>query len=245
MHADHGRLTEQTDCESFEAHIFAIGVPRVNVNLATCHKVRSRLNTILQSVNFGVNNVQFATAYAAIKKSKKLRCMVTMPSGQGKSRVIAALIAIRVISKYTDNGFAIVFSSYLLKEVDRAKYERLATALGVAVVLVVYDPARSLDSQLPNRKCCVLIDEADMVLLDNAATLQNLHVFGLSATILAGGSSVEALFLKKFNFDVVDSNVPGYVSANDYYLCSLREYMSQSANYAKLVYLNSSQVAKF
>ena len=91
----------------------------------------------------------------------------------------------------------------------------------------------------------MLIDEADMVLLDNAATLQNLHVFGLSATILSGGSSVEKLFLEKFNFDVVDSNVPGYVSANDYYICSLREYMSQSTNYAKLVYLNSSQVAKF
>ena len=124
-----------------------------------------------------------------------------MPSGQGKSRVIACLIAIRAHEKtnYKQEGFTIVFSSKLLRDVDKAKYEFLATAFEANLKMIVYDPRYSLDSQVGGEKRCILIDEADMILLDNAAMLKNLHVYGLSATSL-GTTHTEKQFLTTFNF---------------------------------------------
>ena len=89
-----------------------------------------------------------------------------------------------------------------------------------------------------DKDSCVLIDEADTVLLDNAATLENRHVYGLSATTVSKESRLEYDFLEAHKFHCIDSKIDGYIdphtAANP---ASIREYMSMSANYAKLVYV--------
>ena len=57
--------------------------------------------------------------------------------------------------------------------------------------MIVYDPARLLEDQITNKKSIVIIDEADMVLLDNGAWCNNKIVYGLSATNISGGSETE------------------------------------------------------
>ena len=49
--------------------------------------------------------------------------------------------------------------------------------------MIVFNPKVLLDNQISDPKNCVLIDEADYILFDCAATLQNLTVYGLSATV--------------------------------------------------------------
>ena len=58
--------------------------------------------------------------------------MASIPSGNGKSRVIAACIALRH-EMNARSKFAIVFTSDMLKEVDEEKYKELAALLGIEV----------------------------------------------------------------------------------------------------------------
>ena len=71
--------------------------------------------------------------------------------------------------------------------------------------MIVFDKTRTLQSQLPNDKCVVLIDEADMIILDHAQPIANRYVFGFSATLLTGQDKVEEGFVKALNFDCMDS----------------------------------------
>ena len=57
----------------------------------------------------------------------------------------------------------------------------------------------------------VLIDEADTILLDHAATLPNKQVIGLSATVMTPELQVENKFLERCKFVFKDSKIPGYI----------------------------------
>ena len=109
---------------------------------------------------------------------------------------------------------------------------------------IVYNGSE-LDLQV-DPESCVLIDEADTVLLDNAATLQNKHVYGLSATVVSEDSRLEHDFLKAHGFHCIDSKIDGYIDLHTATMrASISEYMAMSTNYAKLVFVNGDATETF
>ena len=89
---------------------------------------QEKVNYDLGNINFVPNNSQFGCAVAALCDKRKPRSIISIPTGKGKSRVIAAVIALAVT--YDDEkAFTIVYSSELLKSVDCKKYELLAQLL--------------------------------------------------------------------------------------------------------------------
>ena len=56
----------------------------------------------------------------------------------GKSRIIAAVVALKYLYDKTQN-FNIVFTTELLRSVDEQKYTDMKTLLGMEVKMVVYN----------------------------------------------------------------------------------------------------------
>ena len=117
---------------------------------------------------------------AATYNPKRPRSFITVPSGMGKSRIIAAIVVLQNEFGGADK-FTIVFPNKLLKSVDEVKYQRLAHLMGATIDLVVASKETVLAGAV-NRESIVLVDEADRVLLDYYQTLPNKQVIGLSAT---------------------------------------------------------------
>ena len=65
--------------------------------------------------------------------------------GMGKSRIIAAIVALK--NEYDGtNKFTVVFTTELLRSVESASYMRLANTLKTTINLVVYNPSMTLAS---------------------------------------------------------------------------------------------------
>ena len=90
--------------------------------------------------------------------------LVSVPSGKGKSRIIAAIIALQADFKAVNN-FTIVYSNEILKSANEKKYKNLATILNKSIEQVVFEAGVTLQSKV-DRGSYVLIDEADFILLD-------------------------------------------------------------------------------
>lgn len=158
------------------------------------------------------NNNQYACAVAALWDDRKPRSFINVPSGMGKSRVIAALIALK--NEYDDTQhFTVVFTTELLKSVENDKYIKLERFLSCRIELVVYNSKLPLAGQV-NPESFTCIDEADQVLLDNAAVLPNKHVVGLSATPCSPDKPAEMQFLLRNGFVCIDSKINGSIDPN-------------------------------
>ena len=172
---------------------------------------QDEISRALNDVGLKPNHAQYGIGVGAVCNAKRPRCIISVPSGKGKSRIIAAIIAIRAQSQklFSQKHFTIVYSSQLLKEVDREKYELLAIIYKTEIRQVVFEGG-ALDTVV-DKDSCVLIDEADTVLLDNAATLPNKCVYGFSATPLSNDLGTEHSFLKYHHFVTMDSKMQGYI----------------------------------
>ena len=100
---------------------------------------------------------------------KKPRNIISVPSGKGKSRIIAAVVALAA-HQDSVNDFTIVYSSELLKSVDSHAYEVLRGFLNLNIKQVVFDKAKGLQTQV-DPASFLLIDEADFVLIDGLQTV--------------------------------------------------------------------------
>ena len=136
------------------------------------NKRMTMVESVLKDANLQPSNRQIGCAVAMIMHQSK-RVFLTVPSGKGKLRIIAALIALSTLARKEIKHFTIVFTSALLMSVDEQTYKDMGTILDVTVNMIVYDPHQTLDAQIANEDSAVLLDEADHVLLDNAATLTN------------------------------------------------------------------------
>ena len=99
---------------------------------------QSRLKQIFAQVDYAVNNNQFAAAVAALCDKKSKRQFITVPSGMGKSRIIAAVLALKSMMHDTKH-FTIVFTTALLKSVDQKVYNVLQRLLDIELELVVFN----------------------------------------------------------------------------------------------------------
>lgn len=79
--------------------------------------------------------------------SKHKRIFLSIPPGKGKSRVIAAIIALK--KEYSGTkSFTIVFTTELLKSVDAKVYEGIAALLTINIEMVVFDKRMTLAGQI-------------------------------------------------------------------------------------------------
>ena len=90
---------------------------------------------------------------------KSHRHFLSIPTGMGKSRVIAAVVVLKQMADGSEE-FDIVFTTELLKSVDERVYIKLRNLLSVTIELVVYDTEAVLDGQV-RKDSFVIIDEAD------------------------------------------------------------------------------------
>lgn len=85
--------------------------------------------------NLGPNNTQYACAVACVCDPKRARTFLAVPSGQGKSRIIATIIALKAEIDGVIQ-FAIVFPNELLARVNAEDYKNLDQMLSIRIKIV-------------------------------------------------------------------------------------------------------------
>ena len=197
---------------------------------------QDKVQGILQQIDYSVNNNQFAAAVAVLCDPKSRRQFLSVPSGMGKSRILAAVLVLKHEYDRT-NKFTIVFTTDLLKSVDERVYTHLKNLLGLDLDLVVYDSRLLLESQV-RKDDFVVIDEADQILLDYQESLPNhSRVLALSATPFAEQKVFEKEFLESSKFKCIDSKISGTINwktATE--RASLKDFLRKSDGYAKLIF---------
>ena len=192
---------------------------------------------MLKQIDLSVNNNQFAAAIAAVYDDSH-RQFLSVPSGMGKSRIIAAVIALQSICRNM-TLFTVVFTTKLLKQASQAYYEKIAAVLGLTLNLRVYDPRLSLDGLvLPGHYA--VVDEADEVLLDHAQTLTNPRMLALSATPFSDHVAEREHVVDVLGFKVIDSKMEGSISfesaSTATKTATVEKFFAASKCYAKLIY---------
>lgn len=184
-----------------------------------------------------MNNNQFAAAIAAVRDDS-CRQFLSVPSGMGKSRIIAAVIVLQNLCR-SITCFTVVFTTKLLKQASQAYYEKIAAVLGLTLKLMVYDPNFSLDGiVLPGHYA--IVDEADAILLDHAETLTNPRVLALSATPFSNHVAEREHIENVLGFTVIDSKMEGSISFESEKTATARasveRFFAASKGYAKIIY---------
>ena len=83
----------------------------------------------------------------------------------------------------------------------------------------------------------MLLDEADQILLDNAATLRHKRVFALSATPFTEDMVFEKQFLEQSKFKCIDSMIPGAIGPIvEPKRASLDAFFEKTEGYARIIY---------
>ena len=218
--------TVHGDQHDFEAQLAQMDVEITEYKWKLFVRMHDQISTTLNDVGLKPNQAQYGIAVGAICNDKMPRSIISVPSGKGKSRIIAAIIAMRAKSGlFTQKHFTVVYSSELLQKVDFEKYVLLAIIYDVEIRQVVFEGG-ALDTVV-DKESCVLIDEADTVLLDHAATLPNKRVYGFSATPLSKDSGTEYNFLKHHGFVTIDSKMEGYIDPHTAAMSiSIPQYMA-------------------
>ena len=115
-------MVDYLDDESdFEEQLEKMDVNISNNKHRQYTKHQKQVNKDLLPCHLQPNNAQFGCAVAALCDKKQPRSIISVPSGKGKSRVIASIVA---LAAYQDSvkDFTIVYSSDLLKSVDSLAY---------------------------------------------------------------------------------------------------------------------------
>ena len=107
--------------------------------------------------------------------------------------------------------FTIVFTSETLRQASKVFYEDIAAVLSLDLKLEVYGPKSMLDA-IVRPGYYAVIDEADVVLLDNAETLTNPRMLALSATPYSSAAEEQEYLEDVLGFTVIDSKMEGSIS---------------------------------
>ena len=200
------------------------------------------MSDILEATDFSLNNIQKAVAVACYEllKGKQARVIVEMPPSSGKSRVIAAIVAMAIkLGKFA--SIKLVFSSQFLLEYERDSYDRL---------LGVYKGAHQCNVELVSLKkgatlgadadSVVIVDEADAVLLDQEVVLAAPFVIGLTATGFSdkevGGQDV--YLFKGLGCKYLKTRLRSNIDTEKVQQTQFGEFISETIGMAHLMYLS-------
>lgn len=130
--------------------------------------------------------------------------MLTMPPGEGKSRITVALLYLMLKKHVT--SFTLLFSHEGIMKADQISLRRLQTHWGLDIRYEVYEK----DKEITARKNEVLImDEADYLILDLSykPDTRFKYIVGLTATPLSNKDGAEEMLLTNQNYRICDSKV--------------------------------------
>ena len=102
------------DTHDFGLQLAAMDIDINETQYKTYVKRRHETERSLADIGLLPNNNQFGCAVGAVIDRKRPRNVISVPSGKGKSRIIAAVIALRA-QYYKQPHFTIVYSTELLK----------------------------------------------------------------------------------------------------------------------------------
>ena len=181
------------DTDNWTKKLREMEVHLTEKQIKTYNDRRAYTDSYLNDIELQVNNNQYGCAVAATCE-RKPRTIVAVPPGKGKSRIIAAIIALKYdFSK--DKRFTILYSSELLKSADQAKFNLLQRLLiNSEIHQVVFNPAVPFRDQV-DETTFLLVDEADTIFLDNAVVPANKNIIALSATVVTPALNTEFNFL--------------------------------------------------
>ena len=234
------RATELRDSTDIGAKLREMGISPTPERLTQFLSKQVEVAGVLDPINLSVNNNQFACAVAAVYADSK-RQFLSVPSGMGKSRIIAAVIALQSMCRGIDR-FTVVFTSELLRRASEGFYKEVAAVLGVELDLQVYGPKSRLDG-LVKEGYYAVIDEADLVLLDHAEHLTNPRMLALSATPYSKAAVEREYLEQRLGFTVIDSKMEGSVSVQSASTAtttaSADKFFAETRSYAKIIYAPS------
>ena len=99
-----------------------MGIAMPPKDLLRYREQKDAITDKLELVNLKPNNTQYACAVACVCDPKRARTFLAVPSGQGKSRIIATIIAL--VNEFEGSlQFAIVFPNELLASVNAEDYK--------------------------------------------------------------------------------------------------------------------------
>ena len=90
--------TVHGDQHDFEAQLARMDVEITDYKWKLFVKMQDQISTTLNDVGLKPNQAQYGIAVGAICNDKMPRSIISVPSGKGKSRIIAAIIAMRAKS---------------------------------------------------------------------------------------------------------------------------------------------------
>ena len=159
-------------------------------------KLQSECNARARDADVSPNNNQFACAVYIAEtlkpNTKEKKIMLTMPPGEGKSRITVALLYLMLKKHVT--SFTLLFSHEAIMRADQISLCRLQTHWGMDIRYEVYEK----DKEILARKNEVLImDEADYLVLDMSYKPDSKfkYVVGLTATPLSNKDGAEEMLL--------------------------------------------------
>ena len=223
------------DTDDWTDKLREMNVPLTEKQIQTYNDRRAYTDSYLNDIQLQVNNNQYGCAVAATCE-RKPRIIVAVPPGKGKSRIMAAIIALKFdFSK--DKRFTVLYSSELLRSADEAKFHLLQQLLyGSEIRQVVFNPDKPVRDQV-DETTFLLVDEADTVFLDNAVVPANKNIIALSATVVTPALNTEYNFLQYHKFHCVNSHIAGFIDPDAAWpRATVAQFVSKSAEYAKLIY---------
>ena len=191
---------------------------------------------VMKHLDYKVNKNQMGVAlYAAyiLEKKDNLRQIISVPAGQGKSRIIVAIIRLLASRKGSSSILTkvqVVYNHQQLLDQDRDKITRVCKNSDIRLTFTV--PNRADPVIQMTDKELVIIDEADHILLDRAVHFQNLRatslIIGLTATLKEDLLDCEKGYVvDDLKFAYVDSNMTASIADRTPAVsCSMERFMS-------------------
>ena len=179
-----------------------------------------------------------------------MRQIISVPAGQGKSRIMVAII--RVIASRSRAPIAtkvqVVYNHSQLLEADRTKIEKICEASNMGVKFTV--PSDGV-IQMEDKEV-VIIDEADHIILDRVIRFKNLRatsmIIGLTATLKEDMLATELEYIcGDLGFSYVDSKMDKSIAdSTPAVLCSLPRFMGNQLNsMARLLYCSPKHMGRY
>ena len=197
----------------------------------------------MQAVQYPVNSNQLGvTMYAAYSLERKLnRQILSVSAGQGKSRVIVAIVrAIACTKRPVALKFQVVYNHEQLLNQDKEFIENICKSANATVTFVV--PHNGV-IVLEDAFQCTIIDEVDYILLDRQVQFQKLtkhsKIIGLTATASADLLEMERIYLSEIlKFSIVDSHIkPSIADSVKPRFCDYEEFFSEKySSMGRIIY---------
>ena len=208
------------------------------------------METGLKAMELDANNNQKGTAASLlamlrIGTNKPKKIVASVPTGKGKSRIIASLVSVALLTRFADK-IVVVFPSYILLKTDKDVLERVTTlckSQGASLVCVV-----GLRGMKYDKETLYIVDECDYEVLDQTNYIPSSFnemkgMLGLTASSAA--NEMDKVELTNKGWKVIDPKIKNTVDPAHVETCSFEEFLTKHPDRAKLIFISNEEVNSY